>query len=114
MKHFIFGLALLLLAGQPAFSQEPSPEQGKLPPAAGVALMDHKKVANLQLDLLLEQRKVLEITADWLNAEQRVLNEKVSAWGKSRAELSEHLNKTFGCVFDLDKRACPPTEGASQ
>jgi len=98
------GLALLLLAGQPAFSQDEEP----LPPAAGVALMDHRKVANLQLDLLLEQRRVLEATADRLRIEQELLNERVTAWQKLRESLQEHLNKTFGCAFDLDKRACDP------
>src|SRR3990167_9662382 len=97
-------LALLLILTLPAIAQE------KLPPAAGVALMDHKKIANLQLDLILEQRKVLEVTADWLRAEQKVLNEKISAWENSRTALQEHLNKTFGCEFDMDIRACKTKE----
>ena len=97
-------LALLLILALPAIAQE------KLPPAAGVALMDHKKVANLQLDMLLEQRKVLEVTADWLRAEQKVLSEKISAWDNSRTALQKHLDETFGCSFDMDARACKPKE----
>jgi len=107
MKHFFYGLAaLLLLCGQLAFAQEAEPK--KEPVGAGVVLADPAKIANLQLDLLLAQRKTLEVRADWLQAEQKAFQADVSLWEKSRAELQEHLNKAFGCTFDMDARKCQP------
>ena len=107
MKQLFYGLAaLLLLCGQLSFAQEA--EKKKESAGAGVILADPVKLANLQLDLLAEQRKTLEVRADWLRAEQKAFQSDVSLWEKSRAELQEHLNKTFGCQYDLDARKCQP------
>ena len=106
MKKALMVLAVLM-CGQHVFSQN---EQKKEPVGAGAVIADPMKIANLQLDLLMEQRKNLEITADWLRAEQKAFDAKVTLWEKSRDELKKHLDTTFGCLFDLDGRKCRPKE----
>lgn len=107
--RFSLIIGLVLLLGQPAFSQE-AKESAREPVGAGAVIADPMKIANLQLDLLLEQRKAIEARAQWLSAEQKALNLDISAWSASRTSLQTHLDKTFGCSFDLDGRKCRPKE----
>ena len=104
MRSILIGLALLFVACQPLFSQDAKSKES----AAGIVLADPAKLANIQLDLLLEQRKTLEALADWLKAENKAFQLQITAWEKSRSELQEHLNGVFACEFDMDARACKP------
>lgn len=117
MKQLFYGLAALLLCGQLSLAQEPEKEKPKdfTPPgSAGMMFATAEEIAGLRLDLLAEQRKTLEAKADWLRAEQKVFNLEVSLWDKSRADLREHLDKMFGCIFDLDARKCAPKPEAEK
>ncbi len=108
MKKEVFvviGLAVFLTGGQHASFAQGSAAQ----------IVDAKKLSDLQLDLLLEQKKGLESKAQWLNAEQKAFNLEAQAWQKSKNDLQVHLNKTFDCTFDMDKRVCQPkTEGKKE
>ena len=112
MKQLFYGLAaLLLLCGQLSFAQEPKKEQPKdmTPPgSAGMMLATAEEMAGLRLGLLAAERKTLEVRADWLRAEQKAFQSDVSLWEKSRADLQKHLDNTFWCKYDLDRRACEP------
>lgn len=101
-RIILTGLALLL-AGQPAFSQDTAKAHD-----AAAMLADAGRISTLQLDLLLANKIVLETRAKWLTTEQQLLNADIEAWQSSRASLSESLNKRFGCEFDMDARACKP------
>ena len=111
MKQLFYGLAaLLLLRGQLALAQEAEPKKELA--GASAVLADLTKIANLQLDLLLEQRKSLEIRADWLRAEQKAFQSDISLWEKSRVDLQKTLDNVFGCKYDLDRRMCEPKSAA--
>ena len=104
MKAALLGLALLFGICQPLFSEDGKAKES----SPGIVLADPAKLANIQLDLLLEQRKTLEALADWLKAENKAFQLQIVAWEKSRSELQKHLNGFFACEYDMDARACKP------
>lgn len=104
MTLLVVTLGLALLWGQPAF---PDDSPATKPPAKKAEpSSEQKEIANLKLDLLIQTKATLQERTDRLAAENRLLQNDVSAF-RSRVEaIQAEMNRLFGCNYDLDARQC--------
>ena len=97
-RIFLLGLAFLLC--QPLLFTQDNPKETPKP-TAGLMFASVEQLANLKLDLLLQQKLTLEAKAQALNFQQEL-------WYRSREDLQKVLNRDFGCDYDMDARKCKP------
>lgn len=105
MNTITRGLAVLIMCGLPAFSQD---KPKATSPDKPVVSVEQKQIATLKLDVAAQRRAALQERTDRLALEQELLRRDIAAHEQAVRALQGELNELFTCGYDLDKRACRP------